>query len=142
MAPQGLEHQAGGPGANGRPGQTPRSEPRPEVIEEEEEFIEIPSEVPAQSITMGTPIALTPQPSRSPSDRGGGVGGSPDSTSTSESGAVPTRLELQRQIKQQGKLQQQTKSRLGRNPTLMCWWNPETPQPHRPGHQGSESVGV
>ena len=36
---------------------------------------------------------------------------SPD---TSESGAVPTRLELQRQIKQQGKLQQQIKSRLVR----------------------------
>ena len=114
MAPQGLEQQAGGPGASGRPGQTPRSEPQPEVIEEEEEFTEIQSDVPDPSPLTGTPIALTPQPTRRPGAQVGGVGGSPDSTSTSESGADPTRLELQRQIRQQGKLQQQIKSRLVR----------------------------
>ena len=43
-----------------------------------------------------------------------GLMGSPDSTSTSELGSAPTRLELQRQIRQQGKLQQQIKSRLVR----------------------------
>ena len=106
MAPQGLQRQAGGPGANGRPGQTPRSEPRPEVIEEEVEFAEIQSDAPDTSPPTGIPITLTPQPTRSPGAQVGGVGGSPDSTSTSELGSVPTRLELQRQIKQQGKLQQ------------------------------------
>ena len=111
MAPPALEEQAGGLRAIGRPGHTPRPEPRPEVIEEEEEFTEIQSDVLETSQLTGTPIILTPQPPRSPGAQGGGVGGSPDSTSTSESGAVPTRLELQRQIKQQGKLQQQIKSR-------------------------------
>ena len=88
-----------------------RSEPQPEVIEEEEEFTEIQSDVQ-------DPIALTPQPTRSPGAQVGGVGGSPDSipdsTSTSELGSAPTRLDLQRQIRQQGKLQQQIKSRLVR----------------------------
>ena len=104
MAPQGLENT--------------RSEPQPEVIdEEEEEFTEIQSEVPESSLLTRTPIdgiSLTPQPPRSPGAQGGGVEGSPDSTSTSELGSVPTRLELQRQIRQQGKLQQQIKSRLVR----------------------------
>ena len=54
MAPPAAEEQAGGLGANGRPGQTPQPEPRPEVIEEEEEFTEVQSDVPAQSTTMGT----------------------------------------------------------------------------------------
>ena len=100
MAPQGLEHT--------------RSEPQPEVIEEEEEFTEIQSDVPESSRLTRTPIdgiSFTPQPTRSLGAQVGGVGGSPDSTSTSELGSVPTRLELQRQIKQQGKLQQQIKSR-------------------------------
>ena len=117
MAPQGLEQQAGGPVASGRPGQNPRSEPQPEVIEEEEEFTEIQSDVPESSLLTRTPIdgiSLTPQPTRSPGAQVGGVEGSPDSTSTSELGSVPTRLELQRQIRQQGKLQQQIKSRLVR----------------------------
>ena len=100
MAPQSSEHT--------------RSEPQPEVIEEEEEFTEIQSDVPDSSPLTGTPITLTPQPTRSPGAQVGGVGGSPDSTSTSELGSAPTRLELQRQIRQQGKLQQQIKSRLVR----------------------------
>ena len=59
--------------------------------------------------TPATPLV------RSPSHRTGGVMGSPaTSLDTSESCAVPTRLELQRQIKQQGKLQQQIKSPLVR----------------------------
>ena len=78
------------------------SEPGPEVLDEEEPAMQSPS----------TPI--TP-PGRNPSVLLGGVMGSPmTSPDTSESGAVPTRLELQRQIKQQGKLQQQIKSRLVR----------------------------
>ena len=116
MAPKDAETRAGGPGASGRPGQTPRSEPQPEVIEEEE-FTEIQSDVQEPSPLTRTPIdgiSLTPQPTRSPGARVGGVGGSPDSTSTSELGSVPTRLELQRQIRQQDKLQQQIKSKLVR----------------------------
>ena len=84
-------------------GQTPRSEPQPEVIEEEEEFTEIQSDVHDSSPLTRSPIdgiSLTPHPTRSPGARVGGVEGSPDSTSTSELGSAPTRLELQRQIKQ------------------------------------------
>ena len=78
------------------------SEPRPEVIEDEEEKMQSPS----------TPI--TP-PGRNPSVLPGVVVGShATSPATSESGAAPTRLELQRQIRQQRKLQQQSKSRLVR----------------------------
>ena len=92
MAPQGLE--------------STHSEPQAEVIEEEEEFTEIQSDVHESSPSTRTPIdgiSLTPQPTRSPGAQVGGVEGSPDSTSTSELGSAPTRLELQRQIRQQGK---------------------------------------
>ena len=102
MAQPDAGELAGGPGASGRPGLTPPSEPRPEVIDDDEEEMQSPS----------TPI--TP-PGRNPSVLPGGVVGSPaTSPDTSESGAVPTRPELQRQIKQQGKLQQQIKSRIAR----------------------------
>ena len=75
MAPQGLEQQAGEPGASGRPGQTPRFEPRPDVIEEEE--MQSPS------------FPITP-PGRSPGDCPGGVVESTaTSLDTSESGAAP-----------------------------------------------------
>ena len=116
MAPPASEDRARGPGANGRPGQTPRPEPRPEVIEEEEEeFAEVQSDAPAQSTAMGAPSTPIPHALRSPGARGGGVmESSAESTSTFESGPAPTRLELQRQNKQQGKLQQQIKSRLAR----------------------------
>ena len=112
-APRDAEESGGGPGASGRPGQTPRSEPQPEVIDEEEQFTETQSDAPESSLSTRTPIdgiSLTPQPTRSPGAQVGGVEGSPDSTSTSELGSAPTRLELQRQIKQQGKLQQQIKN--------------------------------
>ena len=69
------------------PGQTPKSEPQPEVIEEEEEFTEIQSDVHDPSPLTRSPIdgiSLTPQPTRSPGARVGGIEGSPDSTSTSD----------------------------------------------------------
>ena len=66
---------------------------------------------------MQSPSTPITPPGRTPSVLPGGVVGSPaTSLDTSESGAVPTRLELQRQIKQQGKLQQQIKSRYDERP--------------------------
>ena len=64
---------------------------------------------------MQSPSTPVTPPGRNPGVLPGGVMGShTTSPDTSESGAVPTRLELHRQIKQQGKLQQQIKSRLVR----------------------------
>ena len=64
---------------------------------------------------MQSPSTPVTSPGRNPGVLPGGVMGShTTSPDTSESGAVPTRLELHRQIKQQGKLQQQIKSRLVR----------------------------
>ena len=80
----------------------PDSEPRPEVIEEEEEEEEMQS-----PSTPNTPSV------RSLGARSGGaLGSAATSTSTSESGAAPTRQDLHRKLKLQAKHQQQVKERL------------------------------